>query len=237
MSEPDLIECSTHGGTPTTFTCRHLIEGVACGFWTAVEDPDDPWPDAWCDLCEEALNNAGGWTDETETLADIKMLCTHCYEEARAHNRDVPHLASSETTAHFMQHRQERSNATWGWGTMAHWDWNDDSSTLTFTDPVKPTVIADVRLVGSFSTRTNTFQWAWQTIEDPHAIEEISRVRTFGEVRAMTKLTTPNFPAEQVDGWEMASLAGYLLGADAIYRPPMQHVYWFMLMSNLRHPS
>lgn len=247
MSEPDLIDCDTHGGTPTTFVCRHLSDGVACGFWTSVEDPEDPWPDAWCDLCEEAVNNAGGWTDEA--LADIKMLCTRCYEESRALNRDVPHLASAETTArlseaaadklvhharHVMQHRQQRSNATWSWNEMARWDWNDESNTLTFTDPAKPTVIADVRLVGSLSTTTGTFQWAWQTVDE---FLEISRVRVFGEVRGMAKLTTPNFPAEQDDGWKLASLAGYLLGADAIYRPPMKHLYWWMLMSNLRTPS
>jgi Family of unknown function (DUF6882) len=50
-------------------------------------------------------------------------------------------------------------------------------------------------------------------------------------------LTTPNWPADETDGWEMASLAGYILGAEGVYRPPFDHLRWFMLLSNLRHAN
>jgi hypothetical protein len=99
-------------------------------------------------------------------------------------------------------------------------------------------VIADVRLVGSLSTKTDTFQWAWETLEDePEKTIDLSYVRTFGEVRGIAKLTTPDFASDQAGGWEMAAIAAYLLDADSVYRPPMDHLYWFMLMSNIRQPS
>jgi hypothetical protein len=67
---------------------------------------------------------------------------------------------------------------------MAKWDFDHEASTLTFSDPERPTLIADVRLVGSYSTKSNTFQWAWQTFGDgaPEA-HDIARLRVFGEAR------------------------------------------------------
>ena len=93
MSETtDLIECDRHGPTPATFVCQHVASGSGLGFYTATEDPDDLWPDAWCGACEEVANAAGGWTDENSDVAGITMLCTWCYEEALIRNevQDVP---------------------------------------------------------------------------------------------------------------------------------------------------
>jgi hypothetical protein len=93
-------------------------------------------------------------------------------------------------------------------------------------------------LVGSYSTKSNTFQWGWETFdEDAAAAYDVSRLRVFGEVRGISKLTTANWKCDEVDGWEMASLAGYLLGTEALYRAPMKHTQWFMLLSKLRHSN
>ncbi|MDQ3298175.1 MAG: hypothetical protein M3619_16420 [Myxococcota bacterium] len=121
---------------------------------------------------------------------------------------------------------------------MAKWHFDDESRTLTFYDPERLTVIADVVHVGSYSTKSSTFQWAWETY-DPETREavDISRLRVFGEVRGIERLTTPYWACEEVDGWEMASLAGYVLGAEGLYRPLFDHVRWFMLLSNLRHSN
>lgn len=253
MSDSKLVTCGAHGDTPSTFACRHLTRGVACGYHASVDDPADKWPDAWCDLCEQAFQAAGGeWNDESEKVADIKLMCTHCYEAARARNEQPPlhargqgaRLTANEgdTLLHHATHEMQAAQATsdkkWGWNAMAKWNFDGDASTLTFSDPARPSIVADVRLVGSYSTKTNTFQWAWETFDEgaPEA-RHITPLRVFGEVRGLVKLTTANWNAEEVDGWEMASLAGYLLGTEAIYRAPFDHVRWFMLLSNLRHTN
>ena len=94
MSESKRVICGKHGETPPTFACWHVTRGVSCGFHASAEDPDQKWPDAWCDLCEGAFQAAGGeWNDVSEEQAAIQVMCTHCYEEARDRNRRVPPLA------------------------------------------------------------------------------------------------------------------------------------------------
>lgn len=93
-----------------------------------------------------------------------------------------------------------------------------------------------VRLVGSYSTKSNTFQWPWETFEeDTLEAQAISLLRVFGEVRGIRKLTTAKWECEEAEAWEMTSLAGYLLGGEALYRAPFDHLRWLMLLSNLRH--
>lgn len=250
MSDRKGVTCGTHGESPATFACRHLTRGVGCGYHASVDDPSDQWPDAWCDLCEEAFQTQGEWNDLSEKVADVKLMCSHCYDAARARNVQPPRLArgtralldATEAAAlchhatHEMQAAQAASEKRWGWGAMASWHFDDKASTLTFSDPTSPSIIADIRLVGSYSTRSNTFQWAWETFDDcaPDA-REIARLRIFGEVRGLAKLTTATWNCDEAEGWEMASLAGYVLGTEAIYRAPFDHQRWFMLLSNLRH--
>jgi hypothetical protein len=252
MSDGKNIVCGKHGETPPTFVCRHVFGGVACGFHANPPAPDDPWPDAWCDLCEEAFQAGGGeWNEESEKLADIKMLCTHCYADARARNHDVPRLArgaaarlTEREAADLLHHAvhegqalQTASNKRLGWLDMPRWDYDGDSSTLTFSAG-DDKLIADVRLVGSLSTKSNTFQWAWKTLDvGSSKARDVSYVRVFGEVRGIELLTTANFTCDQATGWKMAAIAAYLLGAEGLYRPPMQHAFWFMLLSNFRKPN
>jgi len=51
------------------------------------EDPDV----GWCDWCEERLDTADEWTAELD--ADMRLVCTHCFANARERNERVPELA------------------------------------------------------------------------------------------------------------------------------------------------
>ena len=80
------IHCGKHGPARATFVCRHLVRGSGLGFYWA-DNPDDPYPDAWCGKCEEVrLREGGDWNDVSEAFARITLLCHHCYEAARARN-------------------------------------------------------------------------------------------------------------------------------------------------------
>jgi len=254
VSDDEKVVCGRHGETPVTYACRHVASGVACGFHAEAVDGDE-WPDAWCDSCDELLASVGGeWTDETSERADIKLLCTHCYEQARERNRVVPPLARGARArltpeeqdrlfhhaTHVGQSKQEEAKRRWLFGEHAKWYYDNDARTLSFSDPVLAPAIVNVTLVGSYSTRSATFQWSWELYDrDDPAIGRIAELQAFGEVRGIEALATACWDAEQVDAWEMASLAGYLLGCDGMYRVPFEEddLYWFMLLQSWRHPS
>lgn len=261
MSDSTRVKCNLHGETPATFACQHLADGVACGYHAHDAEPANLWPDAWCDRCDEArLANGGEWTAAAEDAAHIQVLCTHCYDAARSRNQQVPshargaaaRLSADETAAllhhatHEIQAIQQASQQRWRWDAMARWDFDPKARTLTFSDDALPTVIADVRLIGSYATKASTFQWAWATYDEgaPQA-REIARLHTFGEVRGLDHLTTPHWKCTDTDAWQMASLAGYILGAaagpklktEALYRAPFGDQRWFMRLSNLRTAS
>ncbi len=252
MNESETLVCGTHGKTPSTFLCRHVAGGIACGFHASSNDPTEPWPDAWCDRCEEVLDAAGEWTDEAQKEADIKALCTHCYDESRTRNVTVPRfargaaarltVAEAQQLLHHAVHEaqavQAASRRRWGWGDHDRWDYDDRANTLTLSHPKLPILVANTQFVGSYAH--GTFQWAWKTLarDDPN-YAVIARLPLFGEVRGISKLTTASWACEQAEGWEMTALASYLLGSEGMYRAPFRggQQFWFMLLSNWRTVS
>lgn len=81
------IQCDIHGESQKAFVCSHLTEGgVGLGFNRAEPSEENPFPDAWCDDCELIFQEHNGWSDETEGLVSIRMLCSGCYERARIRN-------------------------------------------------------------------------------------------------------------------------------------------------------
>jgi hypothetical protein len=64
--------------------------------------------------------------------------------------------------------------------------------------------------------------------------EAVARLRVFGEVRGIPELTAGHRGCEEIDAWEMASIASFVLGGEGVYRAPFDHQYWFMLLSNFR---
>ncbi len=84
---PDKIQCATHGECDETFVCTHLTgETAGLGFNRNEPTEDNPFPDAWCDNCELIREAHGGWTDESQKLVEISLLCSGCYERARIRN-------------------------------------------------------------------------------------------------------------------------------------------------------
>ena len=76
------VECGDHGTGYQTFVCRHLADGTGRGF-VFFEEPDNPYPDAWCDACEVVREEVDGWDEESERTAGITLRCHHCYIEIR----------------------------------------------------------------------------------------------------------------------------------------------------------
>ena len=251
VSDTDTVACCEHGTTPATFVCRHIVHGVACGFH--ISDVKVEWPDAWCDLCDEAFHAAGDqWNDASQKVASIRMLCTFCYRNARDRNQRIPQHARGKgarltavEVGRLIDHavdafrtRHEDAESRCPWTSMTTMTVDPDASTVTFPHPTQPAIIADFRLIGSYSRKSQTFQWMWATATEQAIVSRPSmELRTFGEVRGVTELTTPNRACDESDAWRIVALAGYLLDTEAAHCAAHEHLGHFMMLSNVRHAS
>lgn len=91
MDDQRYVECDAHGKQLATYVCQHIVQtlrdNIPRGFWSAEPEPGQLYPDSWCSACEAMANEAGEWNDETEAKAGITLICSACYERARALNQ------------------------------------------------------------------------------------------------------------------------------------------------------
>ncbi|HYX53323.1 MAG TPA: hypothetical protein VE783_07710 [Candidatus Limnocylindrales bacterium] len=80
------IRCDQHGVSHEAFVCKHLVYGKYLGFFCDLDDHGNPFPDAWCNGCELIRLEYQGWSDATEDLMEIAMVCGGCYEEIKERN-------------------------------------------------------------------------------------------------------------------------------------------------------
>jgi hypothetical protein len=64
-----------------------LVDGSGLGFYFA-DDPGNPRPDAWCRDCDAVLMEAGDWNEKSQAFADIRLLCSCCYDDVKSKNCD-----------------------------------------------------------------------------------------------------------------------------------------------------
>ena len=93
------ILCGTHGrGTPAV-VCGHLLgdSDRVRGFVENSSDPTDL--QAWCEDCEHMFVEEGEMTLAFRQFTDMQVVCTACYERARArHARELGALTTSTSS-------------------------------------------------------------------------------------------------------------------------------------------
>lgn len=113
------------------------------------------------------------------------------------------------------------------------WDYDDELSTLTFSEDGRPRVVADVVLVGT--TEGSQWQWAWANGNVPSQRRAlIDPVRVFGEAYGWRKLTARFLDSDEYTGWEMTSVAAHLLDAKGSYRFPTDRGHGYLVYRDLR---
>ena len=233
------VECAEHGTREATYVCQHLAFGTRCGFHWGVDEeyPDELWPDAWCDACEQARQADNGWSERSEALAAVRLVCDGCYERARERNwkQDDRAFASLVTEAvAYLQQRQDDLQSRFALGTYPRYDWDQETAQLVFSQDGRSRVVADIQFVGGVSTRSNTWLWSWANSSLMESVKgSVRPVRAYGEEHRYLKLASARWPAEEEDGWEMTAVAAYLLGAKGAYRSPKEGGSTFMVMTHV----
>lgn len=244
MRDDYKVECGVHGTSPATFICHHLShhrenQGFHMGY--DPEDPDVLYPDAWCDQCNEVLEQEGEWNDTSEAFAKIKVVCANCYCSIRAKNW----LQDEEALSHligdsfdYLQAMQDTFMKAYNIGDCERWDWDQEMGTLIFSHEGKPTVECDVHFVGTLSTLSKTWMWAWANQSLSDKVKEQSRlVRRIGDERQFLPLACPKWSADETDGWEMTAIMAKAVGAIGAYRTPDENGFVYMVVSKARWVS
>ena len=109
---------------------------------------------------------------------------------------------------------------------IGHWErWNYDLETakLTFSDRGLPQVIAEIQVVGSTSKKSKMWLWSWANESLPScATTRIQKVREFGSIQGVKRLTESTLPDDEHLGWEMTAIAADIIGARRAYRCPSE---------------
>lgn len=115
-----------------------------------------------------------------------------------------------------------------------HYDLSDTAGTLVFADETGPKVRAEIRLVGTVSTERGTWRWGWANPAfDRRWTDMVREVRIVGESQGIARLTTGEWPGDAVDGWEVTSIAAYVLQAKGVYRAPEAGGFTYMVLTNV----
>ena len=236
----DRVDCDKHGRHAATYVCHHLLGGDGLGFHYGY-DPDEPdalYPDAWCGACDAVLEEEGEWNERSEAFADIRLLCAKCYVETRARNwiqDDKAYRGLVSAAVDYLEQRQQSFTREFRIDEYERWDWYQDTGKLVFSDGGRPRVEADIDFVGSVSTKTHSWMWAWA---NPSLAENIKRrsreMRALGEQNWYHDLASATWPADESDGWEMTALMAQTLGSIGAYRTPGEHGFTFMVLQCAR---
>jgi hypothetical protein len=139
-----------------------------------------------------------------------------------------------EQSTEYLRACNEKASRQFGIGDYARYEYDLFQNEIWWSDTSGPKVRGRLTIVGSFSSKSETWLWAWA---NPHfkdvEIGPINKVREFGEHEEITKLTESKWDADEVDGWEMTSISGRLLEAQGAYRSPSESGELFMLYDHL----
>ena len=115
-------------------------------------------------------------------------------------------------------------------------DYEQETGKMIFSDVgVIPRVVADYQIVGSLSGKSNTWLWAW---DNPYLLEntiqDIRKVKEFGDENDIEKLTSPKWEATEQDAWDMTAIAANLLKARGAYSFLSDDIRVFVIFKRIK---
>lgn len=115
-------------------------------------------------------------------------------------------------------------------------DYEQDTGKMIFSNVgVIPRLVADFQIIGSLSSRSNTWLWAW---DNPYLLENtataVREVRKFGEERGIQKLIEPRWKAEEKDACDMTVVSAFILKALETYSFPSDEIMVYTILTNIK---
>lgn len=127
------------------------------------------------------------------------------------------------------------AHESWGLGKFEHWNVDQDAGTLVFSNADGTTATTSAQIIGSFSTRDNSWLWAWDnpSVNDKLKSDALT-VKAYGDEHGIERLTTRKWTGTEEDAWAMAALAAKLCGSEGVYRTPNGKSYVFITFRDIK---
>ncbi len=242
MTTDNPFQCTEHGKANAAYICEHLAMNPEQQWYCDYPSEDNPWPDAWCELCDTEFQKEGEWNEKNDNFLKIKMICNHCYELFHAKSIECIKEGVIESWAQMVSEchqqlctRQELLDGQFGLSKHKRWDYDQQTGLLTFSNNGVPAVISNIEMIGSISTASDTWLWSWANFHIlPDVRAQIVAAREFGEKKGFPRLTVPKWQADEIDGWEVSAIAACILDAKGVYRVPTEKGFLFMAMTDIR---
>jgi hypothetical protein len=122
----------------------------------------------------------------------------------------------------------------WSLPRYSRFDFDQDKGQLIFSGDMPSVVLCEVQVIGSFSTKELTWEWAWNNpyIEDKLKTDSLA-IREYGNKHGIERLKTADWPATEDDGWDMTAIGAHVCSASGAYRMPSENVMIFMLIEQI----
>ena len=180
-------------------------------------------------VVEPVRRRPGRWRGSLPLLAVLAALA--CHDEP-GYDEYVDDACEE------LQRRQDQLIRDYRLGEWERYDWYQERQELVFSQGGEPKVVAKIQFVGSYSTRSNTFRWAWANDTMlPEMKSAVLQVKQLGIEKRWHKLTEPQWPATEQDGWNMTGVAARVLDAKGAYRSPDETGLTFMVITSIRWAS
>jgi len=138
----------------------------------------------------------------------------------------------------FMRGQIDENRKAFQLDSYHRFDWDQWRGELVFSSAGTPKVVAKIQLVGTHSTKSNAWMWAWANTSYLASIRQaVLRAKEFGTERGIIRLIQPRWAAKESDAWEMTAMTSKLAEAKGAYRCPSPDGFTYMIFTDLRAVS
>lgn len=138
----------------------------------------------------------------------------------------------------YLQGQQETLGAEFGLDWSEQYLWDQDTGTLRLSSGDTVKLAADIQIVGSVSTRTKSWRWAWDNPEVTDRVKAAAlEVKQYGQTHDIPPLTLAKWEGDESDGWNMTALTAHLLHACGAYRTPIEGGFVYMIITRAHRPE
>jgi hypothetical protein len=156
--------------------------------------------------------------------------------DGEVHVTDIEFNAFVALSVESLARKQAALAKKYQLGTHARWHHDQSTGMLQFFDSKDQVrVEASVIELGSFSTRSQTWRWAWANasiLEKEQAGS--AKLRELFETTGVEIFRMESFEADEQMAWEIAAMAVAHLAAPGCYRSPASHLHVYLAIERIR---